>query len=229
MEHTHTPNVRPTLLKWLTYLPKIELEPEQSRQAVWSPRSQALGLASGTPCLGAYWHLQPVKRQDTQPKWPLGPCGCCCCYPHSVWNKTTQRLPSPSSPSPPFPLLSVWLCVHVCLSVYLCPCLSLYVYVCLSVCMFMCVCMCRVCVSLSVWVCVCTLSMCVWRPEIAFSCLLQLSFWDRVSHWAQSSLIWLCWLASEHWVSIGLCLPMLRLQVWATMASLLTQVLGIQT
>lgn len=64
------------------------------------------------------------------------------------------------------------------------------------------VCMWRLCV----WACVC-LCMCVAAASSGhcFSLILYLIFWDRVSHWAGSSLFWLGWLVSKPAGSAWFC------------------------
>ena len=138
------------LNKQLTCLPERELNLSTADRQCGDPE------AKFDP--GTHGPLQPVKRQGSQPKQPLG--SCCCRYPTLFDIKQLQGLP---------PLLFPCVCMSlsVCVCVSLCVCLSVGVSLCS--CLF--VGYVSVCLPLSLSVHV---SLCVWRPEIDFSCLLLL-------------------------------------------------------
>ena len=56
----------------------------------------------------------------------------------------------------------MYVCMYVCMYVYVCVCMCMYVYVCVCVCMCMCV---YVCVCVCVCVCMCV---CVFFPTLLF-------------------------------------------------------------
>jgi len=66
--------------------------------------------------------------------------------------------------------LSEWVCVYVCVFVYVCVCVCMCVYVCVCVCMcvYVCICVCMcVCVCLCVCVCACVcLCVCVCAKKL---------------------------------------------------------------